>query len=151
MMKLLQFGMRNHRSKNPLIRLSANICLCITRKWADRTEKKLNQKWKKVPGWTPQKEEEMKKRILDASQRMEAFHEKVSSPERTAGKRPKSDCSSHRKACKAARRKRTLLAGRDHRKRGRAYRKKASAHCRMMRGEKPCTGSKCCCGKRGRR
>ncbi len=49
MLKLLEFGMRNIDSTNPLLRIAARICLSLTQTWADYTERKVNRRWERRP------------------------------------------------------------------------------------------------------
>lgn len=124
MMRLLQFGMKNWESKNLLIRIAARICLYLTGKWADWTERRLNRKWKEIPGWTPKKAEEIKRKILKALE----THRTVTSAQR--------DDSPQR--CRRQSRV------------DRNRRRARSCRCLVYRGRRR-TGSRYCYGKRRRK
>ena len=67
MLKLLEFGMQNRDSKNHLFRMTARICLYLTKKWADHTERKLNQKWQDKIDLPKERAEEIKQSAAEKS------------------------------------------------------------------------------------
>lgn len=64
MIRLLEFGMRNIESKNPLLRTAAQICVFIAEKQGQRIEKAIRQKKREMPLWTAERAEQMKQKIL---------------------------------------------------------------------------------------
>ena len=63
--QLLEFGMRNLKHKNRLLRTAAQISLGIAERYANKIEKKSSRNKRDFSEWKKQRSEEVKKEIWE--------------------------------------------------------------------------------------
>lgn len=63
--QLLEFGMRNLKNENRLLRTAAKISLGIAEKYANKIEKKSSKNKRDFSEWKKQRSEEVKKEIWE--------------------------------------------------------------------------------------